>query len=169
MTLPTTGGASRVPDPHVREAAAPGEVRPAEQIDGAHRSYDRGEVDSVGALVGDVTRDLSTLMRQEVALAKAEAKQSATQAGKGAGLLSGAALAGYFTLLFLSVALWWALGDALDNLGWAAVVVALIWAVVAAVLGVMGRSQLQKVRGLPYTVDTAKKVPDALKGNEDHR
>jgi hypothetical protein len=168
VTLPTTGGASRVPDRDLRDPAAPGEVRPAEQIHAAHATYDRGEVDSIGALVGDVTRDLSTLMRQEVALAKAEAKQSATQAGKGAGLLTGAALAGWFTLLFLSVALWWALGSWMDDRGWAAVVVALVWAVVAAVLAVLGRSQLQRVRGLPYTVDTAKKVPDALKGNEDH-
>ena len=82
-------------------------------------------------------------------------------------LLTGAALAGWFTLLFLSVALWWALGEAMGR-GWAAVVVALLWAVVAAVLAVLGRSQLQKVEGLPQTVETAKKVPDALKGNEDH-
>lgn len=106
-------------------------------------------------------------MRQEVALAKAEAKQSATRAGKGAGMLTGAALAGWFTVLFLSVALWWALGEVMGR-GWAAVVVALLWAVVAAVLAVLGRSQLQKVEGLPQTVETAKKVPDALKGNEDH-
>lgn len=166
--MPSSGGAYRVPDPDQREPSAPGEIRPAEQIEAAHGTYDQGEIDSVGALVGDITRDLSTLMRQEVALAKAEAKQSATQAGKGAGMLTGAALAGWFTLLFLSVALWWALGSWMDNRGWAAVVVALIWAVVAAILAVMGRSQLQKVKGLPQTVETAKKVPDALKGNEDH-
>lgn len=168
MTVPGTGGAHAVPDPRRREPAAPGEVRPAEPIHAAHATYERGEVESIGALVGDITRDLSTLMRQEVALAKAEAKQSATEVGKGAGMLGGAALAGWFTLLFLSVALWWALGQTDIGLGWSAVIVALLWAVVAAVLAVVGRSQLQKVRGMPYTVDTAKKVPDALKGNEDH-
>jgi hypothetical protein len=166
--MPSSGGAYRVPDPDQREPAAPGDIRPAEQIQAAHGTYDRGEIDSVGALVGDITRDLSTLMRQEVALAKAEAKQSATQAGKGAGMLTGAALAGWFTLLFLSIALWWGLGSLMDSRTWAAVIVALIWAVVAAILAVVGRSQLQKVKGLPQTVETAKKVPDALKGNEDH-
>lgn len=166
--MPSSGGAYRVPDPDQREPAAPGDIRPAEQIQAAHGTYDRGEIDSVGALVGDITRDLSTLMRQEVALAKAEAKQSATQAGKGAGMLTGAALAGWFTLLFLSIALWWGLGSLMENWTWAAVIVALIWAVVAAILAVVGRSQLQKVKGLPQTVETAKKVPDALKGNEDH-
>ena len=126
-----------------------------------------GTEPSIGELFGEVSKDLSTLMRQEVALAKAEAKQSAAEAGKGAGMLGGAALAGWFTLLFLSVALWWALGQTDIGLGWSAVIVALLWAVVAAVLAAVGRSQLKKVRGMPYTVDTAKKVPDALKGNED--
>ncbi len=167
MTATGAGGASAVPDPNYREAAAPGDVRPAEQIHAAHDTYDQGEVGSIGALVGDITRDISTLMRQEVALAKAEAKQSATEAGKGAGMLAGAGLAGWFTLFFLSIALWWALGAIMDR-GWAAVVVAVLWGIIAAVLAVMGRSQLKKVRGIPYTVDTAKKVPDALKGNEDH-
>jgi hypothetical protein len=168
VTVPGSTGAHAVPDPSAREPLAPGEVRPAEQIEAAHATYDQGEVGTIGALVGDITRDLSTLMRQEVALAKAEAKQSATEAGKGAGLLGGAALAGWFTLLFLSVALWWALGRTDIGLGWSAVIVAVLWAVVAAVLATVGRSQLKKVRGMPYTVDTAKKVPDALKGNEDH-
>lgn len=144
----------------------PGQHREPEQIHGAHDTYDKGEVGSIGALVSDISTDLSTLMRQEVALAKAEAKQSAAQAGRGAGLLGGAGLAGWFVLLWLSVALWWALGAVMDR-GWAAVVVAAIWAVIAAVLAVMGRSQMQKVRGLPYTVETAKQVPDALKGNEE--
>ena len=47
-------------------------------------------------------------MQQEVALAKAEATQAAKRAGKGAGMFAGAGFAGYFVVLFLSVALWWA-------------------------------------------------------------
>ena len=57
-----------------------------------------------------MSRDVSTLMRQEVELAKAELTQSAKRAGKGAGMYGGAGVAGWFTLLFLSVALWWASG-----------------------------------------------------------
>ena len=37
---------------------------------------------SVGELIGEVTRDMSTLMRQELALAKAEVKQEAMKAGR---------------------------------------------------------------------------------------
>ena len=120
---------------------------------------------SLGELISEVTGDLSTLMRQELELAKAEVQQSASRAGKGAGMLGGAAIAGYFVLLFLSIALWWALGAA-TGLGSSAVIVAVIWGIIAAVLYTMGRSSLKSVRGIPKTADTVKKIPDALKGNE---
>jgi hypothetical protein len=119
----------------------------------------------LGDLIGEVTQDLSTLMRQELELAKAELQQSASRAGKGAGMLGGAAVAGYFVLLFASVALWWAIGSA-TGLGWSAVIVAIIWAVIGAVLYVAGRNSLKSVRGIPTTADTVKKIPEALKGNE---
>jgi hypothetical protein len=120
---------------------------------------------SLGDLIGEVTEDLSTLMRQELELAKAELQQSATRAGKGAGMLGGAAVAGYFVLLFASIALWWAIGAG-TGLGWSAVIVAVIWGIIAAVLAAAGRRSLRSVRGLPKTADTVKKIPDALKGNE---
>ena len=140
-----------------------------EPVHGAHDTYAKGEVGSVGGLISDISNDLSTLMRQEVALAKAEVKQSATTAGKGAGMLAGAGVAGHFVLLFLSLALWMALAELFDSLGWAAVVVAVLWGIVAAVLAALGRKQLKQVEGAPRTTETAKRVPDALKGNEDHR
>ena len=122
---------------------------------------------SVGDLLGDVTRDLSTLLRQEVELAKAEARQSAKQAAKGGSMFAGAAVAGHFVLLFLSVALWWALGDAMDSLPWSAVIVAVLWAIVAAVLAARGRAESKRVAGLPRTTDTVKKIPNALQGHEE--
>ena len=120
---------------------------------------------SLGDLISEVTTDLSTLMRQELELAKAELQQSASRAGKGAGMLGGAAVAGYFVLLFASIALWWAIGAA-TGLGWSAVFVAIIWRIIAAVLAAMGRKSLRDIRGLPKTADTVKRIPDALKGNE---
>ena len=120
---------------------------------------------SLGELISEVTQDLSTLMRQELELAKAELQQSAARAGKGAGMLGGAAIAGYFVLLFLSVAVWRAIGSA-TGLGWSALIVAVIWAIIAAVLATVGRNSLKSIRGIPKTTDTVKKIPDALKGNE---
>ncbi len=124
----------------------------------------KAEASSLGDLLGEVTRDMSTLMRQEVELAKVELKESATRAGKGTGMLAGAGVAGHFVLLFLSLALWWALGN-LMGLGWAGVVVAVIWAIVAAVLASMGRKELNAVKGMPRTAETLQEIPPTLKPN----
>nr|WP_298806761.1 phage holin family protein [uncultured Pseudokineococcus sp.] len=121
---------------------------------------------SLGELMSAVTTDVSTLVRQEIALAKAEAKESAAHAGKGAGMLGGAGVAGHFVLLFLSIALWWGLGTATGH-GWSALVVAAVWAVLAAVLAVVGRGQLRKTKGLPQTQQSLQKIPNAVKGHEE--
>jgi hypothetical protein len=123
---------------------------------------------SLGDLLGEVSRDISTLMRQEVELAKAELKQSASRAGKGAGLLGGAGYAGAMAVLFLSIALWWGLGHLIDN-GWSAVVVAVIWGIIAAIMFVSGRKKLKEVQGAPQTVDSLKKIPETVKKNEENR
>jgi len=119
---------------------------------------------SVGQLISDVSRDLSTLMRQELELAKAEAKTELAKTGKAAGMLGGAGFAGYMVLLFVSIALWWGLANVMDQ-GWAALIVAALWAVIGGVLFTSGRSKLRSVNPKPErTVETVKQVPDALKG-----
>ncbi|MDF2491767.1 MAG: hypothetical protein K0R60_670 [Microbacterium sp.] len=123
---------------------------------------------SLGELLGEVTRDLSTLMRQEIALAKAELKESASHAAKGAGMLGGAGYAGLMAIFFLSMALWWGLGF-LVGLVWSAIIVAIIWGIIAAILFVNGRKQMKTVEGAPQTVDTLKEIPDTLKRNEENR
>lgn len=123
---------------------------------------------SLGELLGEVTRDLSTLMRQELALAKAELKETATSSAKGAGLLGGAGYAASMTVLFLSIALWAALSLWVGG-GWAGVIVAALWAAIAAVLYAVGRSQLKKVKGVPQTVETLQEIPPTFKRNEENR
>ncbi|WP_460993198.1 phage holin family protein [Sinomonas soli] len=123
----------------------------------------------MGDLVKDVAGDLSTLVRQELELAKAEARETATRAGKGAGMYGGAGIAGHFVLLFLSLALWWALGYYLVGLGWSAVIVAVLWGIVAAILAVRAKKELQAVKGLPRTAETVKKIPESLKPSEEPR
>ncbi|MFD4195925.1 MULTISPECIES: phage holin family protein [Amycolatopsis] len=118
---------------------------------------------SVGQLMSNISQDLSTLMRQELELAKAEVKAEAKQAGKGAGMLGGAGFGGYMVALFLSIALWWALANVMDQ-GWAALIVAGVWAVIAAVLYVMGRSRMRRVDPVPErTVDSLKQMPDQMR------
>jgi hypothetical protein len=123
---------------------------------------DPGESASLGELLGEVSRDLSTLFRQEVELAKAELRESATRAGRGAGLMGGAGVAGHLAVVFLSLTIWVALGY-LIGLGWSGVIVTVIWAIVALILLSAGRKQLKTVRGMPDTADSLKKIPDTIK------
>jgi len=123
---------------------------------------------SLGDLLGEVSRDVSTLMRQEVALAKAELRESATKSAKGAGLMGGAGYGALMAVFFLSVALWWSLGTLIGG-GWAAVVVAVIWAIIASILFLIGRNQFQHVEGAPQTVETLKEIPETLRRNEENR
>jgi uncharacterized membrane protein YqjE len=111
---------------------------------------------SVGDLLGEVTGDLSKLMRQEVALAKVEMKEEAAKAGKASGLLGGAGLVGYLVLVFLSLALMFAL-DNVMGVGWAALVTAALLGIVTAVLFVVGRNKFKQVNPKPeQTVETLK-------------
>lgn len=121
---------------------------------------------SLGTVLADITANISTLLRQEVALAKAEVRQSGSQAGKGVGLLAGAAVAGLLLLVFVSVSAWWGLGQYIEN-QWSALVVAAVWAIVAAILGLAGKKELERIRGLQNTTETLGKVPNALKGHEE--
>ncbi|HSK55141.1 MAG TPA: phage holin family protein [Jiangellales bacterium] len=135
-----TGGATPVGPPPPGTAGHPPDVE------------DR----SVGSLVGEVARDLSTLVRQEIELAKVETKEEAKKGGKAAGMLGGAGIAAHLLLVFVSVAAMWGLSE-LMHLGWAALIVAAVWGVVAAVLGALGRKQLRELEPVPtQTVETVK-------------
>lgn len=113
---------------------------------------------SVGQLIGEVASDLSTLVRKELELARAELTVEAKKAGKGAGMLGGAGYAGHMLALFASLALSWAIQDLADfSWGWGFLIVAVLWGIVAAVLYSKGREQLKKVNPKPeQTVDTLK-------------
>ena len=118
---------------------------------------------SIGDLIGNISNDLSTLFRQEVELAKAEVKQEASKAGKAAGMLGAAGFAGYMVLVLLSFALVFALSNVMDA-GWAALIVAVIWGIVGAVLYANGRKKLKTVDPVPHrTVDTIKEDASWLK------
>jgi hypothetical protein len=118
-----------------------------------------------GELVKDLSTQVSTLVRQELELAKVELKAEAKKAGQGAGAFGAAGFAGYMVLMFLSFALWWALENVMDA-GLAALIVAVLWGVIGAVAFVMGRKKFAQVNPKPErTVETLQQVPGALKPN----
>ena len=118
---------------------------------------ERGQDDrSLAELVGVVASDLQTLFRQEIALAKAEIQEEASKAGKAASLLSGAGFAGYMTVVLLSFAAVFGLGE-LIGLGWSALVVAVVWAIVGAIMFFIGRKRMRDVSPAPdHTIETLK-------------
>lgn len=111
---------------------------------------------SLGEIVGDVTQDLTTLVKQELELARTELKQEAAKAGKGAGMLGGAGVAAVLFLVFLSLTLTFLLDNWMP-LEVAALLVAVAWAAVAAVLAARGRRELKRSNPqLPKTQQTLK-------------
>ncbi|WDV50185.1 phage holin family protein [Streptomyces coeruleorubidus] len=123
---------------------------------GAGGRGEAGPDRSAGELLSAVTSDLQTLFRQEVELAKTEIREEGAKAGKAAGMYGGAGFGGYMVALFLSLAAVFGLANLMDA-GWAALIVAAVWAVIAAVLYVMGRSRMREVSPKPeQTVQTLK-------------
>lgn len=123
---------------------------------GAHAVPTNQDERSLGEIFSDVANDLTTLIKQEMELAKVELKQEVSKAGKGAGLLGGAGVAGHMVLLFLSLAAVFALDEVMP-LWAAALIVTAVWAIIAAVLAVTGRSALKSAHPeLPKTQQTLK-------------
>lgn len=121
------------------------------------RSGDRQTAEaSLGELVSTATRDLSLLMRQEIELAKAEARQAAISAGLGAAFLG---LAGGLAL-FGTIALTIGAAESLDSVGmtrgWAFLTVAGLLLVLAALLGLFGASRLKRIKPPQRTIQTVK-------------
>lgn len=106
---------------------------------------------SLGELVHGISEDLSTLIHQELALAKAEIREEAVKAGKGAGLLAATGYAGHMVLLFGTFALVFGLGH-VTGLGWACLVVTALWAVAGALLALAGRKTLRSVNPRPERI-----------------
>jgi uncharacterized membrane protein YqjE len=115
-----------------------------------------GETRSIGEIVSDISTDMSTLIRQEMDLAKTEMKQEVAKVGKGAGMFGGAGLAGWFTLFFLSFALTYLLDNWMP-VELAALIVAVLWGIGAAVLAMRGRKEIKEANPqLPTTQQTLK-------------
>jgi uncharacterized membrane protein YqjE len=105
---------------------------------------------SLGELVADMTSSLSSIFRKEIELAKVELKEEASKAGKGAGMLGGAAIAGWLTLLMASFALV-SLLDEVMHTALAFLLVAVLYGIGAFVLQAKGREQLAATPVLPET------------------
>jgi uncharacterized membrane protein YqjE len=110
---------------------------------------------SLGELFSEMTQNLGTLLRQEVELAKTEAKEEASAAGKAAAMLVVGAVAAVLALAFLSAGLAWLLDDVMGS-ALAFALVGAAWVVIAAVLVAVGRRRLSQIGTLPETKQSIK-------------
>lgn len=118
---------------------------------------------TLGQLVADATQDISTIVRSEIALAKAEVTAEAKIAGRGAGMLAGAAFVGLLGLIFLFhtlanvLAVWLPL--------WAGyLITTVVLFVLAAILGLVGKNSMSKVKPKPErTIKNAQETIEAIK------
>jgi uncharacterized membrane protein YqjE len=119
--------------------------------------YDQpGSDQSLGDLFGNLTSDLSELVRSEMELARVEIREEAAKAGRAAGLLGAGGLIAYLGLGLMAMAAAWGLAEVVDA-GWAFLIVGVVIATIGAALVMKGRDQLGDVQPVPEeTVETLK-------------
>ncbi len=120
----------------------------------AYATRSTGDDRSMQELWADMAKGASTLIRQEVELAKIETKEQLSRAGKAGAVFSAAGVAGFMALQLLSFAAAWGLAAVVPD-GLAFLIVGIIYAIVAAVLLSKGRKQVAEVNLVPQqTVET---------------
>ena len=121
---------------------------------------------TIGRLVTDASRDISTLISKEIQLAKSELKVSVRTGGISIGLFAGAAFVAVLGVIMLSVAfayfIYWD-GAGLD-LHWAFLIVFLVYMLIAGLLGFIGLKKIKKVGPPEKAIAQGKQIPNALKG-----
>ncbi len=122
---------------------------------------DRTRPQEIGHTVAEISEKASLLVREEIALAKAEVTQKATKLGKGAAVAAVAGVFALFGLIFALHTLAWGLAELFDSawLGYLAVTVLLF--VLAAIAGLIGLRWIKK--GAPPTPDMAIEEAKAIR------
>jgi hypothetical protein len=121
------------------------------------------EEPTIGRLVADASRDMSTLLRSEIALAKAELKVSVKNGGVGAGLFAGAAFIGVLAIIMLSVAIAYFLSMTGLHLAWCFLIVFGLYLLVAGLLAFLGVQKVKRVRAPERAIHQAQEAKTIFK------
>ncbi len=98
----------------------------------------------IGELLKQLSEETSTLVRQELELAKAEMAEKGKQAGLGVGMFGGAGIVGFLALGALTTCFIAALAPAVDHVWLAALIVAVVYAAIAGVLALTGKTRIKQ-------------------------
>lgn len=144
----TTGGAHAAPLPTPAEERATTPATPEEP--------------TIGRLVADASRDISSLVQNEIALAKSELKVSVKNGGVGAGLFAVAAFLGLLAIIMLSIAFAYFLHMTGLHLAWCFLIVFGVYVLIAALLAFIGMRKVKKVRAPERAIYQAQKTKTVL-------
>ena len=120
---------------------------------------------TLGKLVMDAQRDISTLISKEIQLAKTELKVSIKHGGTGIGLFAAAGFLLLLAVIMLSVSFAYFIHWAGLGLHWSFLIVFGAYVLIAALLGLIGFRQVKQVRGPERAMAQGKQIPSALKGH----
>jgi ABC-type multidrug transport system fused ATPase/permease subunit len=118
---------------------------------------------TLGKLVADASRDVSSLLRQEIALAKSELKVSVKAGGTGLGLFAGAAFIAVLAIIMLSVAFAYFLAFTGLDLAWCFLIVFVVYVLIAALLAFLGKRKVEKVKAPERAIAQAQETKNLLK------
>ena len=131
-----------------------------------------GDEPTVGQLVVNASKELSSLVRSEVELAKTELKKTAIAAGTGAGMFAAAAFLALLAVILLCIAAAYGLTAAGLHPAIAFLIVAGAFLLIGAILVFIGMRALKSAKGPERTIETSKQSVEALKaigkGDEEH-
>jgi hypothetical protein len=120
----------------------------------------------VSELVKDLSQQTSTLVRQELELARAELTQTGKQAGIGIGMFGAAGFLGFFAFAALTAAAIAALATAVTHVWLAALIVAVVYGAAAGVLALTGKGRVQQAT--PPVDQTAESVKEDVRFVREH-
>jgi hypothetical protein len=118
---------------------------------------------SLGELFSSASKDMSTLVRAEIELAKSEIKMDLRQAAKGGGAFGAAAFLGFFAFPLLSVAAVYGIHATGLGLAWSFLVIGGFYALLAGALALVGLKAVKKVRPPRRTIRTAQDTVTTFK------
>lgn len=118
---------------------------------------------TVGQLVAEATRDISEIVRAEVALAKAELSLSAKNGAVAGGLFGAAGYLAMLASILLAIAAAYGVSALGVAPGWAFVIVAVVLLLLAGALALVGRSRVSRVGPPERTIRTTKQAIAAVK------
>ena len=119
---------------------------------------------TIGRLVHDATRDISTLVQKEIQLAKSELKVSVKAGGIGVGLFAGAGFVLVLAIIMLSVAFAYFLTLIFDiDLAWSFLIVFGVYALIAGLLIAIGVKKVKQVKPPERAIEQGKQIPAAFK------